>query len=157
MKKIKFATLTKTEKELLLEAERMMTFAYNPYSHFFVGAAILTATGEMIGGANVENAAYGSCICAERSALVRANAMGFRNLRKIAIMAKGEKSDTKVATGPCGSCRQMIYEAAQVAGCDLDIIMASSDKKQIIKAKISELLPLAFGPLDLGISVKKYR
>ncbi|MEI7620699.1 MAG: cytidine deaminase [Candidatus Falkowbacteria bacterium] len=156
MKKIKYQDLSKIEKSLLLEAEGMLEKSYNPYSHFAVGAAILTSDNQMIGGANVENAAYGSCLCAERSALLRANAMGCRSFLKIAIIARSEKTGTAEATAPCGSCRQMIYEFAQLAGKDIEIIMANTKKNKIVKAKISELLPMAFGPKDLGVNLKKF-
>ena len=140
----------------MAEAEKMLERAYNPYSHFHVGAAILTVGNKIIGGANVENAAYGSSICAERSALLRANALGYRHFQKIAIITRAAKADTKDISAPCGSCRQMIYEFSQLAGEDIEIIMANTKKTKIVKAKISELLPLAFGPRDLGVNLKKY-
>jgi len=144
MKKVKYPSLSQIEKDLLAEAEKMLTRAYNPYFHFHVGAAILTADNKIIGGANVENAAYGSSICAERSALLRANALGYRHFKKIAIITKAAKADTKDISAPCCSCRQMIYEFSQLAGEDIEIIMANTKKTKIMKAKISELLPLAF-------------
>ncbi len=153
MKKIKYQALSLVEKALIAEAEKMLSLAYNPYSHFQVGAAILTSTGRMIGGANVENAAYGSSICAERSALLRANALGERRFLQMAVIAQ----EAKEVTAPCGACRQVIYELAQLGGKDIEIIMANTKKTKIIKAKISELLPLAFGPKDLGVDLKKYR
>jgi len=156
MKEIKYQDLSKIEKDLLSEAEKMLKEAYNPYSHFYVGAAILTSDNQIIGGANVENAAYGSCLCAERSALLRANAMGYRHFKKIAVIARAEKSDTKAITAPCGSCRQMIYEFSQLTGEDIEIIMANTRKTKIMKAKISELLPLAFGPQDLKVNLKNF-
>lgn len=156
MKKVKKSELSKLEQSLLSEAEAMMARAYNPYSHFFVGAAILTTSGQIIGGANVENAAYGSCLCAERSALLRANALGHRKISQIAVIARSEKADTKEVTAPCGACRQMIYEFSQLAGKDIEIIMSNTLKTKIMKANISELLPLAFGPKDLGVNLAKY-
>jgi cytidine deaminase len=156
MKKIKYQALTKIEKELIAAAEKMLDQSYSPYSHFQVGAAVLTSDNQIIGGANVENASYGAAICAERSALMRANALGQRHFKQIAVMARGEKSDTGEVTAPCGICRQVIYEFSQLGGKEIEIIMANARKTKIIKAKISELLPLAFGPKDLGIDVKKY-
>ena len=152
MEKIKYRSLSQIEKELIGEAERMMAQSYNPYSHFAVGAAILTSKGEIIGGANVENAAYGSSICAERSALLRANALGQRRFVKLAVIAR----PTDNVTAPCGSCRQMIYEFSQLVGKEIEIIMVNTAKTKVVKANISELLPLAFGPNDLGIKLKKY-
>lgn len=157
MQTIKYETLNQMQKTLLNEAAKAMETAYNPYSHFYVGAALLSQDGQIITGSNVENAAYGSTICAERAALVRANAMGIRTFGKVAIIARGEAFDVTEVTAPCGSCRQMLYEAAQISEADLEVIMATTQKDKIVLATIGELLPLAFGPRDLGIELKKYQ
>ena len=83
METIIYNDLSKLQQQLIDEAKAAMETAYNPYSHFYVGAALLTETNEIITGSNVENASYGHCICAERSALVRANAMGHRKFKSI--------------------------------------------------------------------------
>ena len=157
MQEIKYLDLNSTQKQMLNEAEKVMETAYNPYSNFFVGAAILSQNGRIITGSNVENAAYGSTICAERSAILRANANGIRTFEKVAIIARGEGFATTEVTSPCGSCRQMLYESSQISERDLEIIMATTNKDKIVIATINELLPLAFGPKDLGINVKKYQ
>lgn len=157
MQNVKYETLDQLQKTLLAEAAKAMETAYNPYSHFYVGAALLSQDGQIITGSNVENAAYGSTICAERSALVRANAMGIRTFEKVAIIARGETFDATEVTAPCGSCRQMLYEAAQISEANLEVIMATTKKDKIVLATIEELLPLAFGPRDLGIELKKYQ
>ena len=157
MEDVNYESLNEEEKKLLDAAEDVMKTAYNPYSHFYVGAAILTKDGDIITGSNVENAAYGSTICAERMALGRANAEGKTMYESVAIIAKGEDFDTKEVTAPCGSCRQMLYEASQVSEKDLEIILSDTKKENIVKTSISELLPMAFGPKDLGIDVKKYQ
>lgn len=142
---------------MLNEAEKVMETAYNPYSNFYVGAAILSQDGKIITGSNVENAAYGSTVCAERAAILRANALGIRAFNKVAIIAKGQDFDMTEVTAPCGSCRQMLYESSQISEKNLEIIMSTSKKDKIIIATIEELLPLAFGPKDLGIDIKKYK
>lgn len=142
---------------LLKHAEDAMQTAYNPYSNFFVGAALLSHSGAAVTGSNVENSAYGSTICAERTAIVRANAMGMRQFRAIAIIGKGKDFETTKVTGPCGACRQMMYELFQVSGEKLDVIMSTTRKDRIIVATIEDLLPLAFGPKDVGIDIEKYR
>ena len=86
---IQFSQLSKVEQELLNEAEKAMSTAYNPYSNFFVGAALLSKKGEIVTGSNVENAAYGSTICAERSAIVAANVRQIRQFTKVALIGKG--------------------------------------------------------------------
>lgn len=145
------------QKELLIAAEDAMPTAYNPYSKFYVGAALRAKSGSIIAGSNVENAAYGSTICAERAAIMKANAEGYRQFGAIAIIAKGESFDTTEVTGPCGSCRQMLFEAAQISGKNLEVIMSTTKKDKIVISSIEELLPLGFGPKELGIDIKKYQ
>ncbi|MCK4805571.1 MAG: cytidine deaminase [Candidatus Pacebacteria bacterium] len=157
METITYEKLTKIQKELLDEAEKVMENSYNPYSHFFVGAALLTKNDKIITGTNVENAAYGSTICAERAAILRANAMGYNVYKAIAIIARGQDFDTKEVSGPCGSCRQMLYESSQVSERNLEVIISTTKKNKIIISSIEELLPFAFGPKDLRIDVKKYQ
>lgn len=157
MKTTTYTKLTNIQKKVLDAAEQAMQKAYNPYSHFFVGSALLTKDGTMIGWSNVENAAYGSCICAERSAIVRANAMGQRVFTTIAVIARWEDFNTKKATAPCGSCRQVIYEFSQIAGINTQVILSNTKKNKVIITSINELLPLAFGPKDLEVEVAKYR
>ncbi|OGZ05281.1 MAG: cytidine deaminase [Candidatus Lloydbacteria bacterium RIFCSPHIGHO2_01_FULL_49_22] len=139
------------------EALLVLENSYNPYSHFCVGACLYTQDGKLVSGTNVENAAYGSTICAERSAILSANALGIRRFIGIAIIARGENFDTTEVTGPCGSCRQMLYELSQISNCDLEIVLSTSKKDKIIVTTIKELLPLAFGPVDLGIDITKYQ
>lgn len=156
MQKTTYEHLEYAQQKLLDEAVRAMETAYNPYSHFYVGAALLSRDGNIIIGSNVENAAYGSTICAERSAIVRANAMGIRTFEKLAIIARGEKFETTEVTAPCGSCRQMLVECTHISGTDLEVIMATTRKDKIMIATIEELLPLSFGPRNLGIDVERY-
>lgn len=151
-----YENLHDVQKKLLARAESVMKTAYNPYSHFYVGAA-LEHNWKIVTGSNVENAAYGSTICAERSAILRANSMGMRNFGRLAIIARGENFDTTEVTGPCGSCRQMIYELSQVSGKDIEIIMSTTKKDKIIIATINELLPLGFGPKELGANIDRYK
>jgi len=157
MQEVKYKNLEEIQRELLFAAEEVMETPYNPYSHFYVGAALLSKNGQIITGSNVENAAYGSTICAERAAILRANAMRIRTFDKLAIIARGEGFDTKEVTAPCGSCRQMLFESSQISEKNLEIIMSTTKRDKIIIATIEELLPLAFGPKDLGIDVKKYQ
>lgn len=135
---------------LLLEAQKASEESYSPYSHFKVGAALYADKGAIVHGTNVENAAYGSCICAERTAIVSARSRAYKNI--IAIAIKAERMDKKKiedVTAPCGACRQMLYENACISGHDISVIMSNSDMSKIIVAKISELLPLGFGPKNL--------
>lgn len=83
--------------------------------------------------------------------------MKIRMFDKVAIIARGEDFNTTEVTAPCGSCRQNLYESAQISERDLEIIMATTNQEKIIIASINELLPLAFGPKDLGIDIGKFQ
>src|SRR3989338_4939904 len=103
MKQVAYTDLAPHQQQALDAALRTLENAYNPYSHFFLGAALISQNGELISGTNIENAAYGSTICAERAAILRANAMGVRKFLGIAISARGGNFYTTEITGPCGS------------------------------------------------------
>ena len=113
--------------------------SHSPYSKFRVGAALLTNTGEIIDGCNVENASYGLSICAERTALVKAVSMGFKTFPAIAVT-----TDMDEFIAPCGACRQVIAEF----GLDCDVYLVKSDLS-FKKMSVSELLPLAFTSAEL--------
>ena len=129
-----------TDQELVERAFAMHEFSYVPYSHFPVGAALLCAGGTVFTGCNVENAAYGSTICAERTALLKAISEGHRtDWQAIAIAGNGRDF-----CWPCGACRQMLYEFAP----DLRVIAARGDG-QYETAALRALLPRGFGPASL--------
>jgi cytidine deaminase len=108
--------------------------AYAPYSDFLVGAAVLTRSGKIFPGCNVENGSYGATVCAEQVALQQAYAHGERDISKIIIV-----TDTSPPTPPCGICRQVIHELAG----DAEVILAnlSGERRHF---QIEELLPKAF-------------
>jgi len=157
MKKISFSKLGSSSQELLEAARVAMESAYNPYSKFFVGAALRTSTGEIVTGSNFENAAYSVTICAERSAIVRASAMGHKTFSRIAIIGRGAQAPSQTIVSPCGVCRQMLMESSQLSNKNIEVLMASSDMRRVIIATIRELLPLGFGPHNLGIDLRRYR
>jgi cytidine deaminase len=152
-KTLKYKDLNDLQKRLLDAAQEVSKKAYNPYSHFHVGAALRCTDGEVITGTNFENAAYGSTICAERAAILRANSKGKKDFSHIAIFGKGKDFDSEDPVSPCGACRQVIMEIAQLNSTDIQVIMSNSKKDKIIIASISELLPLGFGPQNLGIEI----
>lgn len=141
--------------EALDRALAVLENSYNPYSNFYVGACLVSRDQNndfaFTTGTNYENAAYGSTICAERSAILTANSQGIRNHELIAVIGKGKNFDVTEITGPCGSCRQVIYEAAEVAETDILVVMTTTKLDKIIIKSISELLPYAFDPFSLGI------
>lgn len=116
--------------------------AYAPYSKFHVGAAILTSSGKIHSGCNVENASYGLTNCAERTAIFNAVAAGEKRLRLQCIVVY---TPTRAATAPCGACRQVIHEFGPRAR----VISFCAGREQI-DVSIGALLPGAFGPLDLA-------
>ena len=128
-----------TDQALVNLAFTMLERSYAPYSHFPVGAALLCADGTVFTGCNVENAAYGSCICAERTALVKAVSEGRRDFVTLAVVGRGEDY-----CWPCGACRQMLFEFAP----DLTVLAARGDGK-FVRVSLSELLPHGFGPSSL--------
>lgn len=127
--------------------------AYAPYSRFSVGCAIESAQGEIVVGANMENACYRLGVCAEISALTAAQqAFGLGNIVRIAVagghVEAGALAGEAVCT-PCGGCRQAIYEAACVSGADVEIVSANGAGTRLETRRISELLPSGFGPDNL--------
>lgn len=126
--------------ELVKLAFTMLERSYVPYSGFPVGAALLCKDGSVFTGCNIENAAYGSTICAERTALVKAVSEGHReDWDTLAVV--GNSSDY---CWPCGSCRQMLYEFAP----DLTVLVARGDG-DYKTLPLKELLPYGFGPKSL--------
>ena len=121
--------------ELALDARKN---AYVPYSGYAVGAALLAEDGRVFTGCNVENAAYGNTLCAERTALVKAVSEGCRRFTKIAIASAGS------APYPCGACRQSLYEFAP----ELEVLVTWDGN--VARAPLGELLPHGFGPSSLG-------
>lgn len=138
--------------EHALEAARN---AHAPYSKFGVGAALLLSDGTIIPGTNFENASYGLSLCAETVALATANAAGrLRDVVAVGVVGGSIGPNGLIDQGPiypCGRCRQVLNEAAQMGDRDLVIYCASADGSVVRRHKLSELLPYAFGPGDLGI------
>ena len=134
-------TIGRVDLSHVIEAARAASFkAYAPYSNFRVGAAILTGSGAVYAGCNVENASYGLAICAERNATARmvATAANDRKIRLVAVV-----SPDAAPCFPCGACRQVLHEF----GCEEVIVLdASGEYKHY---PFSEILPHAFGPVDL--------
>ena len=120
--------------ELLDAARKARWFAHAPYSHFQVGAALLTPTGDVITGCNIENATYGLTLCAERVAVFKAVSEGQRHFRAVAIVA-----DTEAPTPPCGACRQILWEFCG----DVEVVLGNLER-MTARYQLSELLPVPF-------------
>ncbi|MCK5763250.1 MAG: cytidine deaminase [Clostridiales bacterium] len=124
-------------KKLMQEAEKAKGNAYVPYSNFAVGAALITESGDIYTGCNVESASYGATNCAERTAIFKAVSDGHRKIKKIAIV-----SDL-VETYPCGICRQVIAEFSD----DIEIIIGNAGSYKILT--LDDLFPHSFTKKDL--------
>lgn len=133
---------------LIAAATAAQTLAYAPYSKFHVGAALGFADGSVVTGTNTENASYGLTLCAETNAVGQAMGEGRRGgLVAIAVIGGMHGAPGPVVT-PCGRCRQMLNELAQLGGTDPVVWCAGEG--DVLELKLSELLPYAFGPADLG-------
>jgi cytidine deaminase len=131
-----------TIQAMLDVAREFATRAYVPYSHFPVGAAVLTDDGQVIGGVNIENASFGLTVCGERTAIFTAAAQGHRTIRAVAVSAPRQPGTT-----PCGACRQVLNEFKPESG-DLLVILDAGEQPAIVP--LAQLLPEAFGPRDLA-------
>lgn len=127
-----------TESELADRAAQARQWAYAPYSHYAVGAALLTASGKIYDGVNVENAGYGDSICAERTAAVKAVSEGEREFVAVAVSSSNGGS-------PCGSCRQVLSEF----GLDAQVLIVDGQGAILRRTTVRALLPDAFGPAQV--------
>lgn len=131
--------------DIALEARQM---AYTPYSHHKVGAALLTKNGKVYRGCNIESASYTPSNCAERTAFFKAVSEGEREFEAIAIVGGFEDSPVLRLCAPCGVCRQVMMEF-----CDPETfeIILCDEKDELHTYKLEELLPLGFGPSNMGL------
>lgn len=142
----RYDRLSEEDRRLLDAAREATDTAYAPYSGVRVGAALRTPDGPVT-GSNVENAAYGSTLCAERMAVGRANARGLRAYTAVAVTAAGDRLRTGRPVSPCGACRQVLHEMARMTGTETRVLMAAPGSDDVTIATLAELLPLPFDPL----------
>lgn len=126
------------------EAQKARAQAYTPYSRFKVGAALLTKSGKVYTGCNIENAGYSATNCAERTAIFKAVSEGERDFEAIAIIG-GKEGTTSPFCAPCGVCRQVIAEFCKK---DFKIILGNEEKYEVYT--LDTLLPFAFTNEDLN-------
>ena len=126
--------------QLVALARKASKEAYCPYSNFPVGAAVLADSDKIYTGCNVENASYGLTICAERNAIFHARCDGMKRILAVVVY-----TPTDIPSAPCGACRQVINEFGEDAR-----IICICDSPAKIDLKLSDLLPNAFGPGNLG-------
>ena len=135
-----------TDIKLLEEAKKARLMAYAPYSKFKVGAALLTKSGKVYHGCNIENAAYTPTNCAERTAFFKAVSEGETEFEKIAVVGAMEGRESDNICSPCGVCRQVMMEFCNPK--TFKIILANG-KGNILVSSLDEILPYGFGPKDL--------
>ena len=149
LRKVEFMT----DEELIALARTAALKAYAPYSKFHVGCAIEAVDGQVVTGANMENACYRLGMCAEQSALTAAqHAFGLDKVLRIAVAGGGTTSGDLGGEGvctPCGGCRQAIYEAACLSGRDIEIVCANGEGSRVEQYTINSLIPQGFGPANL--------
>jgi len=136
-----------TDKEMLQKAAEARQLAYIPYSHFAVGAALLTKSGKVFTGCNIESASYSPTNCAERTAIFKAVSEGEREFSEIAIVGGKEGEKPAGMCPPCGVCRQVMMEF-----CDPHIfrVILEDDAGNPKSILLEQLLPLGFGPENLS-------
>ncbi len=136
-----------TNAELIAEAKKARARAYAPYSGFLVGAALLTKSGKVYHGCNIENAGYTATNCAERTAFFQAVYEGEREFEKIAVVGAKQGMDADELCAPCGVCRQVMMEF-----CDPETftIVLANGKDRELEITLKELVPYGFGPANLG-------
>lgn len=140
------AQIGETQIEQMIDlCEKMLDKSYCVYSNFPVAAALITEDGTVFSGCNVENSSYGLAICAERTAAVKAVSEGHRKFKACFVRTRSDR-----AIGPCGACRQFLYEF----GPDMTIYLIKSNR-QYIKTNLKELLPLGFDQNELNSGVTK--
>ena len=142
-----------TDAELIEQARAAALRAYAPYSHFHVGCAIESVDGEVVTGANMENACYRLGVCAEISALTAAQqAFGLAKIARVAVsggrFVEGRFTGQDICR-PCGGCRQAIFEAHCLAGRDIVVVSSCAEGEATAVESIKDLLPDAFGPANL--------
>ena len=128
------------DEKLLEIAKKARALSYSPYSGVAVGAALLTESGKVFVGANIENAAFSPTVCAERVAIFRAISEGQRKFTKIAIAGGKSEGETTKKFAPCGVCRQVMAEF-----CDGDFEIILEAEEGAVSYKLSSLLPESFG------------
>jgi cytidine deaminase len=133
---------------LIAAASAAAAQAYAPYSNFHVGAALAFADGSVVTGANVENASYGLALCAETVAVAKAMNQGARGGLVAVAVIGGMHGPPGPTVTPCGRCRQVLNELAQLG--DTDPVVWCAGDGEVLELRLSALLPHAFGPANLG-------
>jgi cytidine deaminase len=156
LKYVDFPKLSRNDQELLRSALKILGRGYAPYSLFTVAAAVRSeTTGKIYTGCNVETATYAG-ICAEQAAVAEAVKAADYKLSTIGVVAKVRQYNVQKLSGPCGICRQVLYELSDASNNDIKYLMAGSTNGRVLVSSIRELLPESFGPSEIGVDVSQY-
>lgn len=150
-----YASLTLKQQKLIDASESVMLNGYDPYSYFYVGSALLTQKQTVYVGTNINTCSYAG-LCAERVAMGAAVAHGEYVFESIAIISKSDFFDITKLSGPCGTCRQMLWEFSELACRDIEILIVDTKKQQVLVTSIETLHPLGFGPRLCEANTEKY-
>lgn len=137
-----------TNEELIEKALEARKMSYSPYSNHPVGAALLTKSGKVYLGCNIENAAFIPGNCAERVAVCKAVSEGEMDFEKIAVVGGMKNAKKLTFCAPCGVCRQILNEFADPD--TFEVILGTDDPKELMVFKLKDLLPFGFGPKNLS-------
>ncbi|MEM6767756.1 MAG: cytidine deaminase [Bacteroidota bacterium] len=137
---------------LYQESVKALSLSWSPYSTFQVGAAILLENGEVLRGANQENAAYPMCLCAERVVLATAASQFPRvSIKSMCVLARLGEQESLHPVSPCGACRQVLLETENKQNASISLYLGGTEEKLLHLANSSLLLPLAFGGLEANL------
>lgn len=160
-KLVRITTLPLELQQAARAAVEAQKAAYAPYSHFGVGAALLHADGAVTTGCNYENCTLQAC-CAERCAIVRANVEGRRTAKAVAVYGRSIAAEPPATPAdticpPCGLCRQLLVEVADLSASfeSFQVILVSYDQTQAAVLRLADLMPMKFGPADMGVDLQK--
>lgn len=142
--------LDEESKKLVKAAIQFIPHAYAPYSNFLVSAVVLLEDGSLVNGTNQENAAYPTGLCAERLAVFSANSQyPEKKIKKVVIVAQRKHESVLAPAASCGGCRQVMLEAENRQGQDIEVVMYASHNEWVVAPSASSLLPFAFRKQNL--------
>lgn len=147
--------LSLRQQKLIDAGESVMKNGYDPYSSFYVGSALLTNKGTVYVGANINTCSYGG-LCAERVAIGTAVTHREYVFEAIAVISKSDFFDVKELSGPCGICRQMLWEFSELTCRDIEILIADTKKQHVLVTSIKNLHPFGFGPRLCEANIERY-
>lgn len=156
MNELSFSFLDQKDQEYTFLAKEISNSSYDPYTQFYVGVVILWNNGKIYTGCNINTASYLG-ICAEQSAIAQMVQDQCYGIHKIYLYCQSENFPIRINSGPCGTCRMLIYEFAELQDNDPEIYITNSDLTETLVTSIQELYPKWVGPILGDGYIKKYK